>query len=395
MLIKFDINKLRVETYWVKSLTTAFGGAIRVLDEERSTPDREVYMRIPIPMAVVRQFKQQHKTMRYMRPCLVAVTYYENMAVALERHMLGCMGTRTTDNVKGEIVPWRPVSSHNIETFIEPLVKKYQWYFDGRYMFSFGEEQENESAVEKAVRTGEFLTKDGRFRCINVDTVGLHQIADTAKLSLADRNCLAYVTKNGTYAISPPIWKDAASVGQARIKGIGLGDAERDFQFDTVDEFCAVNISFTLKAAKLLSEEFGFDAIEPLNLPSLMIRLQTVNLPRVPQEVKDTFDSGIKFTHTLAWLLGYAHRCKTLETYATIRSLLKYLTASGLFLRSAFDSQNIFRGEHSYDSIPVLTKEQAIENEKNLSVNERLAVVSNMRATQRPHFTPVFDSDEA
>ena len=382
-MITFDINKLRVETYKVKALTTALGGSISVLDEEASTDQKEVYHRIKVPMSVIRAFQVRHKTMKYIRPVLVAVAFYENRAIAVERHPAGCMGERWewTDAAERVTKQWIPAIRHNIEKKINPVLEKGgKWYFDGRYIFTF----DNMTAKE-AVLKGERLSKDGRFRCVEVDAIGLHKLDDGSKIDVTNRTCLAYVAKNGQYAISPPIWKDARAVGQAKVKGVNSsrGEGERDFQFDSVDGYCAVNISFALKAAKELSKEFGFEAIEPLDLPGLMVRLNTVNLPKVPSEVKDTFDSGMKFTHALAWLLGFARRCNDLDTYASIRSMLKYLTANGLFLKSAFDPANIFKAGHDLNSIPVLSKDEALKAEMKLEERLKLIRAANTRITNR------------
>ena len=91
-MIDFNINQLQVETYKVKALTTALGGSISVLDEEASTDDREVLHRIRVPMSVVLAFQGRHITMKYIRPCLVAVAFYGDHAISIERHPAGCMG---------------------------------------------------------------------------------------------------------------------------------------------------------------------------------------------------------------------------------------------------------------------------------------------------------------
>lgn len=395
MLIKFDIKQLRTELYWVKSLSTALGGSVRIVDEERTTAEGfEFYNRISVPLAVIRQFKKQYKTTKYIRPCLMAITYYGDRAIALERHPAGCMGNRFSESRDGTMQEWRPASVYNIENIIGPLVglnvdtyaveksgsvtnavlvkAKRQWYFDGRYMFSF------KKSIDETVAEAEKLSSDGRFRTIEVDAIGLHELQDVGKTQVAQRSCMVYVAQNGEYAISPPIWKHTHSVRMARVASSeGASGSEREMNFDKVDEAVAVNLSFALKAAAELSEEFGFDAIEPLNLPQLMIKLNTINLPKIPSEVKDTFDSGIQFTHALAWLLGFARRCETLETYATIRSLLKYLTASGVYFRQSFSAEGIFQKGHNLDSVPQLSVQDALTSAKALSVAKRLDILRN------------------
>jgi hypothetical protein len=73
-----------------------------------------------------------------------------------------------------------------------------------------------------------------------------------------------------------------------------------------------------------------------------MIELHTVNLPNIPKQVKATYDIGIQFTHTLAWLLGLSRKANTIDTYVMMRSLLKYLTTKGIFRNNTFDSKCIF-----------------------------------------------------
>lgn len=380
-MIKFDIEKLRVETYWVKSLTTALGGAIQILDEEKSSGNDEVFHRLPVPMSVVRQFKTKHKTMKYFRPCLIAVAYYDKRAIALERHPAGCMGLRE-EKFEGTLKKWVPECQRNIDRCVRPLTQKGDWYFDGRYMYTF------DTTLEVAIKKADFLSKDGRFRCIDVDVVGLHQLNDRYKLDTSNRTCLAYVALNGQFAISPPIWKNARQVGVAKVLGThktkdGGRRKSQELNFDRIDQFCAVNLSFALKAAAQLSKEFGYEAIEPLNLPQLMIRLNTVNLPKIPSEVKDTFDSGMKFTHALAWMLGFARRSENLDTYATIRSLMKYLTSSGLFFRQAFDPSNIFHKGQNLETVPLLSKEQALEGFETMSIKDRLDIIRQHRTNSR------------
>ncbi len=375
-MIKFKPDMLRVEIYDMKSCTTALGGSMRIV---KDGAEDEACTRIPVPLAVARQFKVRYKTSKYIKPVLVAAVYYGESIIALERHPLGCMGERFSESLDGTMKEWSPTVSRNIDNIIIPLTTglaaRHDWYFDGRYMFTVG------AKLDEAIYKSKYLTKDGLFRIVEVQAIGLHELpGEDWKLEPATRTCMAFRARNGQYAISPPIWKDVSSVGKAKIAKSGYeGDniTERQLDFDKVDAACAVNISFALKAAAELSTHFGFEAIEPLDLPSLMIRLNTVNLPRVAPEVKATFDSGIKFTHALAWLLGYAQRAEDMETYAVIRSLLKYLTTKGMFFRKSFDGANIFKKGVTIESIPLRSKDEAIEAAKSMTLEETLEMIKN------------------
>ena len=382
-MIKFDANKLRIETHELKQCTTALGGSIRVVDEERSTEDNEVYKRIPVPLAVVRQFKNEHKRSKYLKPVVTAVTFYEDRVISLERHPNGCNGQKMerVQNLRGEETyqPWTGRSGTHLSKVAKMVEGETEWFFDGRYIFKM----DKATSIEDALEKGKKLTEDGKFRVVNVQAVGLHYIGNERswKLEEAARTCLAYVSRD-QFAISPPIWKSVASVGQAKIARSGFDKgSETTLDWNKVDQVAAVNLGFTMKAAADLSEHFGFEAIEPLNLPDLMVRLNTVNLPKVPKEVKATFDSGMKFTHALAWLLGYARRAETMEAYSTVRGLLKYLTTRGMFFRDSFSAKAIYK-DLNKTTVPLRTKVEAIEVAANIDEKTYREII-NERSDQR------------
>ena len=86
-MIPFQIEQMYVEHVYLKSVTTALGGSISIVDDERSTDAKEVYKKVKAPMAVVRKFVADNKKVsRYLKPVLTAVTFYGDHVVALERH---------------------------------------------------------------------------------------------------------------------------------------------------------------------------------------------------------------------------------------------------------------------------------------------------------------------
>lgn len=385
---KFDPNEIRIEIHDLKSCTLALGGSARVVDHEKSSGRKEVYKRIPVPSVVARKFKGDHKRTKYIKPIVTAFIYYGDTVIALERHPLGALGERVSHGLRGDKKEWTPMSAINIREIVKPVAEddSLEWYFDGRYMFAF-----DDVDMRNISNAGRSLTSDGRFRAVECTAISLHALADRNKLDPTTRTCLAYVSKDGRFAMSPPIWKDVSSVGKAKVYRSGYEDnqgnvVEKDLEFDRVDDFCAVNLSFALRAAADLSEHFGFEAIEPLNIPQLMIKLNTVNLPKVPQEVKATIDCGMRFTHALAWLLGYARRAETMEQYSVIRGLLQHLTSKGIYFRSAFSGENIFHDGHDVNTIPLLSKQEAIVNAHDMTVGqvmERIRERAASRANRR------------
>jgi len=363
-MIPFEIEKLRVEHVWVKSLTQALGGSIRIVDEEQSTEDNEVYKKVNVPMAVVRQFvKANGKVSRYLRPVLSAITYYGDNAVALERHPTGGQGRHIFEGLDGEERVWQSYAEQNLDRYVMPITSNGDWYIDGTFIYTF---------TKKDLQDATMLSSDNKFRSVAVRAFKLADIDNSSKMgSPQDRSCLMYRTGCGKVAMSPPIWKQLDGMGGSQLgmmsedeetgesssDEIGLIAGNR--QFDRINEMLAVNLSFALKAGEKLADTFGYDAIEPLGLDEMMVQLRTVNLPRVAKEVKQTFDIGIPFTHAVAWLLGLTARTETLESYITLRSLLKYLTTKGIYRRNAFTPDAVYKKGQDLDSVPLMTVEEA------------------------------------
>lgn len=377
-MFQFDPDKLRVELVQLKSVTGALGGSISVVDQARSSEKKEVLKRIPIPTAVARSFRERHKTSKYINPVWTAVVLYGDHVVALERHPLGVIGSATTTTADGKTRMWIPDCQQNLDKYVIDVVESSarQWYFDGRYVYAF-----RSADLATAVVHGEPLSSDHRFRSIEVDAIPLHQLDDASKLELNDRTCVAYIAGNGDFAVSPPIWKDVTAIGKRAKKGDE--EDQTSFTFDGIDEYLSVNLAFALTAAKGLSNHWGFDVIEALNLPQLMIKLKTVNLPGIPAPIKATYDCGMSFQHAFAWLCGFQHKATTLEEHLVVRSLMKYLTTSGLFYSQMFDAAAVYRPGKTGEDVPVLTKDQALENFAKLSSGDILAVVQAKRNSKK------------
>jgi hypothetical protein len=301
------------------------------------------------------------------------------------------------DRFEEDGTEWKPLCKMHIDAHIRPLVNRQdrEWYFDGRYIFSF-----NNMDLNAVVRSGTYLTQDGQFRKILATTIDTQELQFRDKIEPEERSCLAFVASSGSYSISPPIWKNLSEVGGRqldRLKSAGIlmededdpeepdtaGDAGADnFTFDKINEHLSVNLNFALAAGKEIGRTFGYEYVDPLQLPRLMIELHTVNLPNVPQEVKATYDIGIDFTHALAWLLGMSRKANTLETYVLMRSLLKYLTQKGIFRNSAFHAENVFIGGATVNDVPLKDLDTLIKD-KDFTKLSLSAIIDAARANRK------------
>lgn len=379
-MIRFNPQLLSVEIVSLKTITTSLGGSITVVDDARTTDKEEVHKRVEVPMAVARAFiMKTKKVTRYLKPVLTALVRYDGTVVAMERHALGSMGTLVYEDFEGVERQWEPAAAQNIKGLVVPLVNRpdREWYFDGRYVFSFASKD-----VDHAITQGEFLTSDGRFRQVMAMSVDLQELSNKEKLEPVERSCLGFVSNRGAMAVSPPIWKKLSDVGGTQLGKLakaaqedddldeedkaspveGTPEVAKKFNFDEIDNGLAVNLNFALKAGQEIGKTFGYEQVEPLGLPRLMIELHTVNLPNVPSQIKSTYDVGIKFTHALAWLLGMSRNANTLETYVMMRSLMKYLTMKGIFRNNTFDANSIFKEEKTIADVPQLVLNDLLED---------------------------------
>jgi hypothetical protein len=244
-----------------------------------------------------------------------------------------------------------------------PLGLKNDFFIDGTFLYTI-----NDVDVKAADR----LSQDGRFKAVKVKAWKLMNLPHKEKLHPEERTSLAFTPTGGKTFMTPPIWKTLANVGTQQFSHKKKAEAEEDeddsvtyhgtvaasYKFDEIDQHLSVNLGFTLKAGRELSEVFGYDVIEPLGLDDLMIQMRTVNLPTIANEVKQTYDTGFPFTHAVAWLIGLTNRTKTLDSFITLRTLLKHLTTKGVYRKGAFDSSAIFKDPNAMD-VPLLTVEQA------------------------------------
>lgn len=357
-MIPFDLSLITFDHVWLKGVTTGSGGRITVVDEDNSTKEREVYKTIDSDWSIVRRFAKIAEASRFFNPVLCAVAYYGGHMIALEMNPLGSKAEDEVD-LGGIVTKWKSQIEKNIDALVG-ITQEGEWFVDGFSVYKFAE------------GASELLSADGRFQSIPVESYKFLSM-DNRTFTLAEsRVCLKYTTSGNVMqpsvsAMSPPIWKSLTQVGSKEMKKSGddtgvCYKTAANLQFDRVDSLLAVNVDFALKAARELSNVFGFESIEPLNLDYLMTELGTVNLPTVDKSIRQTMDIGIQFTHSMAWLIGLIHRTDTLEAYMSIRGVMKYLTGLGIYRKKAFEAKSVYKKGNGIESVPLMNTEEALES---------------------------------
>lgn len=102
-----------------------------------------------------------------------------------------------------------------------------------------------------------------------------------------------------------------------------------------LDSWWFVNLRFVNYAARALSNQFGYDVLEPLGLPLLMIEHRTFNLGGLSTSIQASSPAPIGFKNTLAWLIGMHLKVKTLDDFICMKQTLKMLTSKGTTANNA------------------------------------------------------------
>lgn len=354
-MIKLDTSLFNVEIVRLKTVsanTTA--GTISYIDEASTKENgRETHKKETIPFAIARTFiARTKKVTKYLKPTLCAIVRYGEHVVAMERHPLSSMGVLETESVDGTMRVWEPIVQQHLNNVFKPMINSSprDWFFDGRYAYTLASD-----SVSDCVRDGAFLTTSGNFRTIKAHSLDLYSLENIGEMNSVERSCLAFVTSTGQFSVSPPIWKDLATIGKNRLDESDEDSTQSTLNsnssFDQMDEKYAVNLSFALKAASQIGSTFGYDKIEPLQIPRLMIELSSVNLNSLSKAVKNTYDCGTRFTHALAWLLGILTTAKNIDELLPIRALLKHLTSRGIFDRNLFNPLSMFQPNMTVENI--------------------------------------------
>lgn len=379
-MIKFDPTLLHTDIMLVKSCSTSNGGYIQVVDEAATARmKKEIYVNIPVPRWVVFTFiRSNGQTSKFMTARPIKVCFYGDLVIDLEDMQV----TKTIVNDDSITV------SKSLKTFssIENAIKRIQeltmkdheqWYIDGVYIYKFDSNSELKS-----------LSADNKFRCITAIAVDLTRMHLEVTRNGEDpmkpifRACVGFYASNGMVAISPPEWSSFYNFTSAANKNIGDSDRSYDFPFDVLDEMYGVNINFALRAAKVISTLYDFDAIEPLNLPELMLELNTVNIPNIGADIKSTFDIGLKMSHTMAWLLGLMSKIDNIDEYIEMASVLKTLTGNGIFRKSLVTESAILKQGKDFSDIVVKTIEEAKNTELTIDLHSAAWRVNNARTEE-------------
>jgi len=351
-MIQFNSELIRFEYVKLKSVSVAMGGSLRILDQELSTPDKQMTARYQVPYAVARQYQQANTPSSYIVPVDACIAWYGDQIVNIEKRAAAIishdhMGIDMTD-LEGQD-RWMSEAEFNFNRDVAPIVSNSdQWYTDGTFIY------ELPSDMNIAIHGADRLSEDGMFRSVTVNSIKFSHMSSRRLASDVDqRTLVACVHSNGQVILTPPIWKDVTSM-----RGQNISTEGSQYRFDAIDAQFNVNLEFALNAGKTIGSVFGYNHIAPLKLDELMIHLCTVNLPKVNKSVRATFGIGIPFLQAFAWVAGLSSKCESMADYTAMRGLLKQLCTKGIFVDSLL--KKVFSTDHC-TLPPTLDKQEILD----------------------------------
>lgn len=104
---------------------------------------------------------------------------------------------------------------------------------------------------------------------------------------------------------------------------------DEDETFLQIDSNVFPNLRFVTYAAKALSRQFGYESVEPLGLPILMMEHQTFNIGGLPTEMQAASAAPMSFSCALAWMIGMNREVESLDDLIAVKASTKMLLTKG------------------------------------------------------------------
>jgi hypothetical protein len=360
MILPFDHSKVRFQNVKIKRVSTALGGSMSILDEKVfADTGKEKFIKIDIPLSLARMFKVKYGMSQFFIPHEGLIMWYGDKVITIEK---ANENSRVIESIDGTERVW----TSNTEIHFRNAVSTFfdnsnvDWLFDGLYVYNFGVHWDNQTMLD-LVKSSKQIDEHGLFRSVPCEAIHFTYL-NFKPAEQESRACVAILPNLDTFSISAPIWK---TLGTENARILHSSDVESDSgkpaslvsSLKGVDKQIAVNLNFALRSAKELTDQFGYESIQPLQLPKMMIQLKTVNIPRLPKEVKATTDIGLKFTHALSWLLGMQYNATTPNQIFALRQIIKYLMSKGHFWKDKTKRKSIIR-DTSKIAIPLLSVQE-------------------------------------
>lgn len=269
-----------------------------------------------IPTAVARRARSNvHGVSAFSKAYPACIVIIDNRIVALE--------TANPNQLKMYLETEEWIS--NIEKNIE-LVRAYDdtHLWDGQYIYDQVGEVEQFGGDESSF---------GSVKCKVLDT---YKLSDEKVAPNDTFSGLAYLNpQTNDWVITPPVVRQmgqyiALTEDADEAKSVSSGALmDEEDPLARLDRNKFPNLRFVNYAARVVAERFGYDSIEPLGLPLLMIEHRTFNLGGLETGVQMSSKAPFAFSQGLAWCIGLMKNVKCLDDLVAVKSTIKMFMSKG------------------------------------------------------------------
>lgn len=306
-MFPFNSTAYTVRTLKLKAISkSTIDPRVTFVDELENT------VKMPVPVSIARRIKNRLKNVTRFTtfyPCEIA--FIDNRIVAMD----------VPDGK--EYHSWKAdgkwISRLAVNSPVIPTLDA-SWQYDGQYVYKFT------GAVEPIADTS--------FGKRVAEVYNLYAFGEKGGRDSLSMSALCFLNPTtGQWAVSSPVTR--SSGGLLQLTGdVEEFSADSEFAGTTrdlqrVDRNVYPNLRFVTYAARVISEQFGFQSIEPLGLPLLMIEHRTFNLGGMPTPVQATSPAPFRFTEGLAWMIGMFGQVTTLDQLIAVKSSMKMFLTKG------------------------------------------------------------------
>lgn len=195
-----------------------------------------------------------------------------------------------------------------------------EWLWDGQYAYRF---------------TGDVKQMgETNFGNVDVKVFNLYRLGEEKGDIVEDLVALCYKNPvTGEWIKTTPMTRHSGAFLQITgdVDKFNRNDhfIEADEEFKKIDSSVFANLRFVTYAAKVLSRQFGYEVVEPLGLPILMIEHQTFNIGGLPTEMQAASPAPMAFSAALAWMIGLNQKVENLDDLIAIKASTKMLLTKG------------------------------------------------------------------
>lgn len=309
-MFSFQKNDFRIEACTIRSISKA------TIDPRiEYTNSKGEVVRQGLPVSVARSVRQKlHGVTRFHNeyPCNLAFVGDQIVSMAIPTGANYQMWKDT-----GDWICQMEEKAGIVDTI------EANWMWDGQYAYKH---------VGDVVQVGET-----NFGYIATRAYNLYKLGDI-KNSAVVEELTAFCYRDpidGKWTKTGPVIRSAGGGGFLQISG-AADQADREDTFmenvdnlDKIDAARFANVRFVNYAARALANRFGYEAIEPLGLPLLMIEHRTFNIGGLSLPVQASSAAPISYSQALIWLIGMHRRVVDLADMMTIKSTIKMLLTKG------------------------------------------------------------------